>query len=212
DRVTLLLDDVPIWSVSGQAHEPGEWVTVISPIIGMSGRRLLTVALESQGDVNAVFELDNLTTLVGNSAPIVNAGSDFIVEAAGPLGSVVALTPASIGDSDGDPLTAEWTGPFGTASGESVSVQLPLGTHHISLHASDPSGATADDEVVVTVRDSTPPSLSGLPDGLTVEATSPNGSTVTWPGPTAADALDPSPMVSCAPASGVVFSVGQTTV
>src|SRR5439155_7628472 len=54
DRVTLLLDDVPIWSVSGQAHEPGEWVTVISPIIGMSGRRLLTVALESQGDVNAV--------------------------------------------------------------------------------------------------------------------------------------------------------------
>jgi hypothetical protein len=212
DRFTLLLDDLPVWSVTGQAHQPGEWVTVLSPISGMSGRHMLTVALESQGDVNAVFELDNLTALVGNSAPIVNAGSDRTVEATGLFGAAVALTPAFIGDSDGDPITAEWTGPFGTAAGKSVNVQLPLGTHHIILHASDPSGAPASDEVVVTVRDSTPPSFVNIPADIRATTTLASGATIPWPGPTAVDAVDPAPTVTCAPANGALFPVGRTTV
>ena len=62
----------------------------------------------------------------------------------------------------------------------------------------------------VTVRDSTPPSLS-VPGLTTAEATSGAGAVVTFTA-TATDALDGSPTVSCNPGSGSTFLLGNTTV
>jgi len=58
--------------------------------------------------------------------------------------------------------------------------------------------------------DSTAPTLS-LPDPPTVEATGPNGATVTY-SVSATDNLDPAPVVHCAPESGSTFALGNTVV
>jgi uncharacterized protein len=58
--------------------------------------------------------------------------------------------------------------------------------------------------------DHTPPVLT-VPGDLTVEATSPAGAVVTFSA-TAVDDIDPSPTVSCAPASGSTFPLADTLV
>ena len=55
------------------------------------------------------------------------------------------------------------------------------------------------------------PVLSGAGD-QTAEATGPDGAAVTFDTPTATDNLDALVGVTCAPASGSVFPLGQTTV
>ena len=63
---------------------------------------------------------------------------------------------------------------------------------------------------LVALPDSASPTLN-VPAGLTVDATSPGGATVTY-NVTAHDDVDPNPVVLCAPASGTTFVVGDTTV
>ena len=58
--------------------------------------------------------------------------------------------------------------------------------------------------------DRRPPTLS-LPAPITVDATSPQGTTVTFSA-SALDGADPHPAVSCTPASGSTFSIGTDTV
>lgn len=60
--------------------------------------------------------------------------------------------------------------------------------------------------------DTTPPVLANVPSDQTVEATGPDGATVTWQDPTATDDSDPAPSVSCSPASGSTFAIGDTAV
>ncbi|HKI91384.1 MAG TPA: HYR domain-containing protein, partial [Gaiellaceae bacterium] len=60
--------------------------------------------------------------------------------------------------------------------------------------------------------DTTPPALSGLPAGLTADATGPDGAAVSYAAPTATDLVDGSVPVDCSPASGSTFAIGDTTV
>jgi hypothetical protein len=59
---------------------------------------------------------------------------------------------------------------------------------------------------VVQVGDLTPPLLT-QPPNLKEDALSAAGNAVTFPAPYATDDLDPSPAVSCSPASGSTFAV-----
>src|SRR6185503_12674607 len=59
--------------------------------------------------------------------------------------------------------------------------------------------------------DTTPPVLSNVPSDFVAEATSLAGAIVTYASPTAIDAVDPSPLVVCAPAAGSQFPFGSTT-
>lgn len=95
-----------------------------------------------------------------NLQPAADAGPDQIVECGGPNGASVTLDGSGSTDPDGDALTFSWTGPFGTMTGETIHPDLPLGTHTITLTVEDSRGKTDTDTVDVTVRDSTPPSLS----------------------------------------------------
>jgi len=63
----------------------------------------------------------------------------------------------------------------------------------------------------VTVND-TDLALSGVPANLTVNATSPQGATVTYRPPTVMDEDSPLPPGNCTPASGSTFAIGTTTV
>jgi dipeptidyl aminopeptidase/acylaminoacyl peptidase len=64
--------------------------------------------------------------------------------------------------------------------------------------------------LVRPLGDTVAPTLS-LPGTLTVNATSQAGAVVTYAA-SATDDSDPSPVVSCAPAGGSVFAIGETTV
>ena len=64
-------------------------------------------------------------------------------------------------DEDGDPLTFTWTGDFGTATGATALVDLPGGSHTITLTVSDGRGGVATDTVEVFVNDIDPPTISG---------------------------------------------------
>jgi hypothetical protein len=120
-----------------------------------------------------------LVELHPNAPPVAAAGDDQTVECAGPDGAVVVLDGGGSADPDQDPLTYTWSGPFGTATGGTASVTVPLGTWAVTLEVTDPDGAHATDSVTVTVRDTTSPSLSlsaspevlWPPDGSLVEVT-----------------------------------------
>ena len=98
--------------------------------------------------------------------------------------------------------TGTVTFPFTYADGaHTVDITLLAGTQILDTCS-----------LTVTVQDTTPPTLSGCPTNTTVECTSPAGATFTYTDPTATDLCDPSPTVTCVPASGSVFGPGPTTV
>ncbi len=87
---------------------------------------------------------------------------------------------------------------------------FPVGTTTVQCHATDAHNNTASGSFLVTVRDTTPPTLS-LPANITAEATSASGAAVTYTA-TATDIVDGSVAVHCDPASGSTFPLGTTTV
>ena len=62
---------------------------------------------------------------------------------------------------------------------------------------------------IQAIVDTTPPTITA-PPRLTVDATGPAGAFVTYAA-TAADEVDPRPTLTCSPASGAMFPVGDTT-
>ena len=95
-----------------------------------------------------------------NSAPVAGAGPDQIVECSGPNGTEVVLDGSDSSDPDGDNITFTWVGMFGTMTGETIYPYFPLGMHTITLTVDDGKGNTDTDITVVTVMDSTAPTLS----------------------------------------------------
>jgi hypothetical protein len=96
-----------------------------------------------------------------NGAPSADAGADQTVECEGPSGASVTLDASGSSDPDGDDLTYTWSGPFGTATGEVVTVTLPEGAHAITLTVDDGHGNADTDETAVTVSDTTDPEFTG---------------------------------------------------
>src|SRR5207244_154184 len=76
---------------------------------------------------------------------------------------------------------------------------------------SDDANSPVSKTFTVTVND-TDLGLTNLPANLTVNATSPQGATVTYTSPTVVDEDSPGPSASCTPASGSTFPIGTTTV
>ena len=85
------------------------------------------------------------TGMPANTPPTANADPDQTVPAGARCLAPVTLDGMGSSDPDGDTLTFTWTGPFGTASGLTPTVSLPLGTHPIMLNVDDGKGGTASD-------------------------------------------------------------------
>jgi hypothetical protein len=136
-------------------------------------------------------------------APALSGVSgDTTVEATGPDGAAVSFdTPTAVDNLDG-PVAVECL----PASGSTFA----LGSTGVTCSAHDAAGNVASASFSVTVRDTTAPALT-LPADITQEAGAAAGNAVSFD-VTATDAVTPSPVVTCSPASGSTFAVGTTTV
>lgn len=134
--------------------------------------------------------------LAASAAVTFDLPEDIVTEAQSAEGAVVTYTATAT--NNGNPVPV-------TCSPESGST-FPIATTVV-----DCTAGGANDSFRVTVEDTTPPAISNLARRV-VEATSSEGTTVTWLTPQATDTVDGPVPVACTPASGSIFQLGMTPV
>ena len=135
------------------------------------------------------------------TAPVLLVPAHLKLEAASRAGAVVTYRAAAHDGVDGS-LAARCV----PASGAT----FPLGSTTVRCSAHDTAANLVRGTFVVTVVDTTPPTLATLPD-LTAEATSPSGAAISFK-PSATDRVDGVVAPRCEPAPGSTFPVGATKV
>jgi hypothetical protein len=91
--------------------------------------------------------------------PIANAGPAQVVECQGNGGATIYLDGSLSRDYDCEPLRYVWQGLFGQRLGKNPSLFLSLGPHIASLVVSDPWQDSLPSSTLISVVDTTPPSL-----------------------------------------------------
>ena len=130
--------------------------------------------------------------------------TDILVEATAASGATVNFDVSSSDVVDSAPILVCVPAPGST---------FALGSTTVLCTATDFWGNESEGSFVVTVDDTTAPTLSGIPgDFDNVEATEVSGASVSWPSPTATDLVDGDVAVSCTPVSGSTFGLSSTTV
>jgi hypothetical protein len=89
---------------------------------------------------------------------------------------------------------------------------FPIGRTNVTCTATDSHRNVASASFSVTVRDTTPPVLTGVPTGLVLDAVSLSGAIASWAPPKAVDKVNGAVPVVCSPSSGSKFPVGSTAV
>ncbi|HEY8224634.1 MAG TPA: hypothetical protein VIG25_05100, partial [Pyrinomonadaceae bacterium] len=133
------------------------------------------------------FRIQKFGTAV--TSPTANAGTDQTVECAGGTTAVNLDGSASTAGS-GTINSYSWAeGMTSLGTGAMLTVNLPLGTHTITLTVTDTGGGSDTDDVVVTVQDTLAPNISCPSDvvvSLPMNSTA-TSMTVTYPAVTATD-------------------------
>ncbi|MGD0196567.1 MAG: HYR domain-containing protein [Solirubrobacteraceae bacterium] len=142
-------------------------------------------------------------SVVDTTPPVILAPADITAAATGPLGADVSYS-ASYSDAYSTITASGCTPPSGSA--------FPIGTTTVTCSATDKAGNTTSKTFTVTVTDLTPPTISGVPSNLKLQATSSSGAIATYTTPSAGDIVYGSVPVSCTPQSGSTFAIGTTTV
>jgi len=142
-----------------------------------------------------------------NQPPTANAGPDQTVSVGPDCMATVTLDGWGFSYPAGDPVTFQWAWNGGSEVGESPIINLPLGTHTISLIVNDGNVNSEPDTVDVTVIDQTLPEIT-----LSV---SPN---TLWPPNhkmvpiavliTATDSCDPNPILQL---KSITMNEGEET-
>jgi len=142
----------------------------------------------------------NLALQVDLTAPVLTLPGTVYAEATGPTGANVTFTVTATDDIDPSPTVV-----CDPASGS----LFPLGTTTVNVTATDNDGHQTTGSFLVTVRDTTAPTL--FLSNITAEATSAKGATVKFI-LSASDAVSQKLLVTSAPAPGSLFPLGVTTV
>jgi uncharacterized repeat protein (TIGR01451 family) len=188
-------------------------IAQVTIVVRASAPGTLTNTAVVSGTASDPDSNNNAVTLVTgvNRPPAASAGPDQIVSAGATCQAIVTLNGTGSSDPDGDALTYTWTidnllpppilsspaaPSTGVVTGSTPSGPLPVGTHTITLTVDDGHGGTSSDTVVVTVRDVTAPTFSGVPAPVTIEQSSPSGTPYAVAIPTASDGCSGSVAVS----------------
>jgi hypothetical protein len=191
-----------------------------APTVSSNGPSLVTLRMPTTPGVDYQFTLEwshpgttgitGMSTItfqvdvVPNTPPQLVLPADQSLEATSPAGAVATYTATATDAEDS-------TAPTPICSPASGST-FPLGTTEITCDVTDSGGLSDHGSIFVTVQDTTPPSLVGMPGDLSFTTNDPSGATLTYVPPTAVDVADASPTVDCVPASGTAIPVGPTTV
>ncbi|MDQ3906899.1 MAG: Ig-like domain-containing protein, partial [Acidobacteriota bacterium] len=135
------------------------------------------------------------------TAPVLNVPGAISAEATSADGAVVNFVVTATDNSGVAPSVAC------TANSGSL---FPVGTTPVSCQATDASGNKSPVKIFSVSVVDLPPVLS-LPSTMVVDSNTAGGANVTF-NPTATDTVSGVRPVSCTPASGSLFAVGQTTV
>lgn len=217
DMVTFTLVNAPAFADIINNNPTGRTATLrLQPTVAGTFANIQVRASDGKGGVatSAAFTVTVNEPAPGNQPPTANAGQlPATLEALFATGAPVNLN-GSGSDPDGDPVTFSWTDNGNViATSAATTVTLAIGTHSIVLTVSDNKGAkTSTTAQTVVVRDTTPPTISGVPAAITTAATSASGANVNYTMPTAADLVDGVVQVVADKASGSLFAVGATTV
>lgn len=92
-----------------------------------------------------------------------------------------------------------------------ASVLFPPGVHNLAIEVSDGTESAACSTTITVNADTTAPVVDVASD-LSVPASGPDGAVVSFATPAASDCAPPAPAVTCAPASGSLFAIGDTLV
>jgi hypothetical protein len=162
-------------------------------------------------DANGNTGSSPVITLLVDQPPVVTVTLVDAVEATSPAGGTVSLSATASDPDTGDALAYQWED-SGVAIGAAPSILATLapGPHSVLFRATDSHGVSTEDYLQVDVVDSIAPVLT-VPANVAVEANASLGAIVTFAA-TASDAVDVSPLVACAPASGSLFPLGLVTV
>ncbi|MEP7339535.1 MAG: HYR domain-containing protein [Acidobacteriota bacterium] len=177
--------------------------------------------LSAGGNLHILTTADTHTLKVpatnpDNHAPEALADTlDNVIEARRAGGTIVRFDGSNSSDPDeGDTLSYQWNDnelPVSTA--RIADRKLAIGSHSVSLVVTDASGiASAPAEQTVTVVDTTPPQISGVPSAISKVADSDAGDVIHFLLPAAYDMVDGNITVTASRPSGSVFPLGKTTV
>ncbi|WP_158002441.1 HYR domain-containing protein [Methyloterricola oryzae] len=131
------------------------------------------------------------------------SATTLVVEADRSTGAMV-IYPRTMSDATSGPATQS-----ATCSPASNTV-MPFGNTTVNCSGADVAGNTATGSFVVTVADTTAPTLT-VPTGASASTTDGAGTAVSYV-VSASDLVDGAVTPSCSPASGSVFPIGTTTV
>ncbi|MCR8922392.1 HYR domain-containing protein [Dasania sp. GY-MA-18] len=135
------------------------------------------------------------------AAPSIEVPGDMTVEASSAAGAVVSYSVNVSDNKDAQPSYS-----CSPASG----ALFPLAETQVNCSAVDSSGNRSQASFSVNVQDSIAPTLT-LPENRLVESTTAEPVAVTYQA-FAIDAVDGDTAVSCLPASGSLFAVGESSV
>lgn len=153
-------------------------------------------------------------TVYDTTPPVIDSGSvsaDIVKEATSPAGAVATFALPSATDLVDLRDVAVACVP---ASGSTFALgESTVRCDAVDRRGNSTAGRTPATTATfkVTVADTTPPALSGMPPDATIEATSAAGAAFTYVPPTASDLVDGAVTVSCSPLSGT-FALGTTPV
>ena len=142
-------------------------------------------------------------TVVDTTDPTIADNVDLTLEATAPSGATATFGNPSASDIVDNNVIVGCVPPSGSI--------FALGHNTVTCTATDDSSNNAQSDFDVFVRDTTPPTID--PNGdETVEATGPSGAVVNYTSPATHDLVDSDGTATCAPASGSLFPLGNTTV
>ena len=163
------------WNWTG-GSATGATPTALFPV----GNTTVTLMV-SDGQYNATDTI-NIIVLADTTAPVVDAGPDVTVEQESHAGTQVTLNGTAT-NTVSTRFNFTWS-ENGTVLKTEINVTdttlihtFNLGTHIVTLNATDEAGNTGSDTVTVTVVDTIPPVVDAGPD-LTVEQESHAGTQV----------------------------------